>query len=315
MDWTERYAAQPEILRYVNHVADRFDLRRDIQFDTRGRRGDVRRGRRPLDVATDGGERVDARYCVMATGCLSSAKRARLRGPRRLRGRLVPHRPWPHEGVDFTGKRVGVIGTGSSGIQSIPLIAEQAAHLYVFQRTPNFTLPAHNRPLDAGRPARGQGRLPRAPRRRAAQSALGVLDRSPTPSRRFDGRRRRARSASSRPAGQTGGFGIAVGAFNDLLDRRRGQRDRRRVRARQDPRDRARPGVGRAAVPARLPDRHQAARASTPTTTRPSTATTSTLVDVRDAPDRADHARRHPRTTDARVRARRRSSSRSASTR
>lgn len=147
-EWTERYASQPEILRYINHVADRFDLRRDITFGTRvtAARWDDNTSR--WTVETDTGERVIASFCVMATGCLSSSQTPNFPGLDRFRGNWYQTGNWPHEGVDFTGQRVGVIGTGSSAIQSIPIIAEQADHLYVFQRTPNFSIPAQNEPLD-----------------------------------------------------------------------------------------------------------------------------------------------------------------------
>jgi len=124
--WSERYASQPEILTYINHVADRFDLRRDIQVSTR----------------------VTARFCIMATGCLSTAQVPAFPGRDTFRGKTYHTGRWPHEGVDFTGQRVGMIGTGSSAIQSIPIIAAQAAHLFVFQRTPNFSVPARNARLD-----------------------------------------------------------------------------------------------------------------------------------------------------------------------
>jgi len=146
--WSERYSPQPEILRYAEHVADRFDLRRDIHFDTRvtAARFDERAQR--WDIDTDTGERVSARFCIMATGCLSTANLPQFPGGNRFAGATYHTGRWPHEGVDFTGLRVAVIGTGSSAIQSIPIIAEQAAHLYVFQRTPNYSVPAHNAPLD-----------------------------------------------------------------------------------------------------------------------------------------------------------------------
>jgi cyclohexanone monooxygenase len=146
--WTERYATQPEILRYVNHVADRFDLRRQIQFDTRvtSATWDDEAGR--WTITTDQGDTVSAQFCVMAVGCLSAAKDPEIDGIDTFAGPTYHTGRWPHEGVDFSGQRVGVIGTGSSGIQSIPLIAQQADHLTVFQRTPNFAMPARNRPLD-----------------------------------------------------------------------------------------------------------------------------------------------------------------------
>jgi cation diffusion facilitator CzcD-associated flavoprotein CzcO len=146
-DWSERYAPQPEILGYINHVADRFDLRRDIQFDTRVTAVVLDETLGRWRITTDRGDDVSARFCVMATGCLSAATTPDIPGLHSFRGDWFHTGQWPHEGVDFSGKRVGVVGTGSSGIQSIPVIARQASHLVVFQRTPNFSLPARNEPL------------------------------------------------------------------------------------------------------------------------------------------------------------------------
>ena len=146
--WSERYATQPEILRYVNHVADRFDLRRDIQFDTRVRAAHYDDVTNRWLISTERGEHVLARFCIMAVGCLSTTQVPAIPGLDSFEGPWYHTGHWPHEGVDFTGQRVGIIGTGSSGIQSIPVIAQQAAHLYVFQRTPNFAFPARNAPLD-----------------------------------------------------------------------------------------------------------------------------------------------------------------------
>ncbi len=146
-EWTERYASQPEILRYLNHVADRFDLRRDITFSTRVASAVFDEPTDRWHVRTDGGSEVTARFVIMATGCLSSTNQPAIPGRATFAGPTFHTGNWPHEPVDFTGKRVAVIGTGSSGIQAIPLIAEQAAHLTVFQRTANFSVPAQNRPL------------------------------------------------------------------------------------------------------------------------------------------------------------------------
>ncbi|MGE4607195.1 MAG: NAD(P)/FAD-dependent oxidoreductase, partial [Myxococcota bacterium] len=147
-EWTERYATQPEILKYINYVADRFDLRRDIQFETRVDSMHFDDQTHRWTTETSDGQRVSSQYCVMATGCLSSTNTPDFAGIDSFSGSRFHTGDWPHEGVDFGGQRVGVIGTGSSAIQSIPLIAEQAAHLFVFQRTPNFSVPAHNAPLD-----------------------------------------------------------------------------------------------------------------------------------------------------------------------
>ncbi len=145
--WSERYARQPEILRYANHVTDRFDLRKDIRFKTRVVSAVFDETEARWLVTTNHGERISARYCIMATGCLSAPKQIDIPGLEQYRGETYFTAYWPHDGVDFTGKRVGVIGTGSSGIQSIPIIAEQAKHLTVFQRTPNYSIPARNGPM------------------------------------------------------------------------------------------------------------------------------------------------------------------------
>ncbi|HEY4204955.1 MAG TPA: NAD(P)/FAD-dependent oxidoreductase [Xanthobacteraceae bacterium] len=146
-DWSERYAPQPEILRYANHVADRFDLRSDIQFDTRVDRAVFDEAANSWSVTTSDGKTVTAQFVVLATGCLSNARMPDFKGLADFRGNVYHTGHWPHEPVDFTGRRVAVIGTGSSAIQSIPLIAEQASQLFVFQRTANFSVPARNAKL------------------------------------------------------------------------------------------------------------------------------------------------------------------------
>jgi cation diffusion facilitator CzcD-associated flavoprotein CzcO len=172
--WTERYASQPEILRYVDHVADRFDLRRDIQLSTRVTAAVYDEGRDRWQIATDRGDRVSARFCIMATGCLSAAQVPDIPGRATFEGRWYHTGHWPHEGVDFSGQRVGVIGTGSSAIQSIPIIAGQAAHLYVFQRTPNFSIPAQNAPLDPEHERRVKADYAEF-RRQARESRIGFV--------------------------------------------------------------------------------------------------------------------------------------------
>jgi cyclohexanone monooxygenase len=146
-DWSERYAPQPEILRYANHVADRFDLRRDIQLDTRVESMTFDESANRWSVITSGGNSTDAKYVVLATGCLSNARTPDFKGLADFKGNVYHTGHWPHEPVDLTGQRVGVIGTGSSAIQSVPLIAGQASHLTVFQRTANFSIPARNEAL------------------------------------------------------------------------------------------------------------------------------------------------------------------------
>jgi len=146
-EWSERYATQPEILRYLQHVADKHDLRSDIEFSTRIDSATWDDDSACWTVHTDKGDAFTCRHYVMATGCLSKPKTIEIDGARDFKGDVYFTSNWPHEGVDFTDKRVAVIGTGSSGVQSIPVIARQAAGLTVFQRTPNFSIPAHNGPL------------------------------------------------------------------------------------------------------------------------------------------------------------------------
>ncbi|MDA2808094.1 flavin-containing monooxygenase [Nocardiopsis suaedae] len=145
--WTRRYPGQAEILAYIEHVADRFDLRRDVRTATRAAAAAWDGGDRVWRVRTDGGTTYAARYLVMATGCLSMPKAPGIEGLDRFQGRVLHTGRWPHGEVDFTGRRVAVVGTGSSGIQAVPVIAEQAAEVTVFQRTANFSLPANDRPL------------------------------------------------------------------------------------------------------------------------------------------------------------------------
>jgi len=172
--WTERYASQPEILRYINHVADRFDLRRDVRLSTRVTAAVFDEATHRWAVSTNRGERVSAQFCIMATGCLSAAQVPDFKGLETFEGPWYHTGNWPHEGVDFTGQRVGVIGTGSSAIQSIPLIARQAAHLFVFQRTPNFSIPARNAPLDPEYERRWKANYAEH-RRQARESRVGFV--------------------------------------------------------------------------------------------------------------------------------------------
>src|ERR1700730_1197089 len=142
--WSEKYATQPEILRYLGFVTERYDLRREIRFHTKVTAANWDQASQRWLLATDNGAAVSCRYYIMSTGCLSAPEPPEIDGVKDFKGEVYFTGRWPHEGVNLAGKRVAVIGTGSSGIQSIPLIAEQAAQLTVFQRTPNFALPAHN---------------------------------------------------------------------------------------------------------------------------------------------------------------------------
>ena len=170
--WSERFAGQPEILRYLEHVADRFDLRRDIQFGTAVTEAIFDEAAGCWRIATDDGARLSASYCIMATGCLSAPNRPAFEGLDRFAGAWYHTGAWPHEAVSFAGKRVGVVGTGSSAVQAIPLIAAEARHLTVFQRQASYSIPARNGPLADAEYAEHQGAI-----RRAAAPGAGDAER------------------------------------------------------------------------------------------------------------------------------------------
>jgi cation diffusion facilitator CzcD-associated flavoprotein CzcO/acetyl esterase/lipase len=210
--WTEKYATQPEILRYAQHVADKHDLRRDIRFATRVGAAVWDETAARWHVSTDRGEHYVCRSYVMASGCLSMPKQVDIEGADRFAGDVYFTSSWPHDGVDLTGKRVAVIGTGSSSIQSVPVMARQASSLTVFQRTPNFSIPAHNGPIpadkqaaiDAGRDEyRAAARLSPGgvPRELATVGALQVSEDE--------------RNAGFEAGWQAGGIFEIFGAFND----------------------------------------------------------------------------------------------------
>jgi cation diffusion facilitator CzcD-associated flavoprotein CzcO/acetyl esterase/lipase len=172
-EWSERYATQPEILRYLQHVADKHDLRRDIRFETRVAGATWDDATERWTITTGSGDVLVAQHYVMASGCLSVPKDADIPGADRFEGATYFTGRWPHQGVDFTGQRVAVIGTGSSAIQSIPIIAGQAEQLTVFQRTPNYSVPAHNGPVDPQKQATYDAD-PAAYREAARHSQIGV---------------------------------------------------------------------------------------------------------------------------------------------
>ncbi len=146
--WTHRFSDQPEILKYANHVADRFELRPDIKFDTKVISANYNSESKLWEVVTDKGDLYFSRFCIMATGTLSAPNDPDFDGLDNFEGEWYMTSKWPHQPPDFTGKRVGIIGTGSTGIQTIPVVAEEAKHLTVFQRTAQFTIPANNRKLN-----------------------------------------------------------------------------------------------------------------------------------------------------------------------
>ncbi|MGY9072736.1 MAG: flavin-containing monooxygenase [Acidimicrobiales bacterium] len=214
-EWTERFAPQPEILTYANHVADRFDLRSDIQFETSVAGATFDETSNTWAVRTDDGSVTTARFFISAVGCLSSTNVPDIPGKDTFAGLTVHTGLWPKEGVDFEGKRVGIIGVGSSGVQSIPVIAEECDHLFVFQRTPQYTVPARNGPLDPAEMAAVKAEYP-AVREANEAAPNGLAAKYPT-------NRDRALEASPDEviAGLTerwerGGTQF-MGAFRDLL--------------------------------------------------------------------------------------------------
>ncbi len=172
--WSELFAGQPEILRYANHVADRLDLRRDMRFETRVTGAEFDTSAHRWTVRTDKSEVVSARFCIMATGCLSTARKPDFPGMDLFKGQTYHTGHWPHEGVDLSGLRVAVIGTGSSAIQAIPVIAKAAKHLTVFQRTPNFSIPSRNGAMTPDYESRWKSSYPEQ-RAAARMTQSGIL--------------------------------------------------------------------------------------------------------------------------------------------
>ncbi|MFR9805058.1 flavin-containing monooxygenase [Pseudonocardia sp. RS010] len=211
--WSERYATQPEILRYVDHVVERFDLLRDIRFHTRMTDAAYDEDTHRWSVATDTGDTWDAQYLIMATGQLSVPKDPELPGQDAYGGTVLHTARWPREGVDLSGKRVGVIGTGSSGTQSIPIIAREAAHVTIFQRTPNFSIPANNAPISDEEDARVKAAY--AARREQARNSPSGLGFVPTKISALDVDPAE-RDAHYEEQWKTAGFGFLL-AYPDLI--------------------------------------------------------------------------------------------------
>ena len=172
--WSEKFSAQPEILEYANHVAERFDLKRGIDFETTVVSATYNEKAQRWAVLTDQGDDVRARFCIMATGCLSTSRIPDFPGLDKFEGATYHTGTWPHEGVDSSGLRVGVIGTGSSAIQAIPVIASEAEHVTVFQRTPNYSIPSRNGPMTDAYEASWKSDYARL-RAEARQARNGIL--------------------------------------------------------------------------------------------------------------------------------------------
>ena len=213
--WPERYGTQSEILRYINHVAERFDLLRDIQLNTRVVSAVFDAHANRWTVTTDKGEAVSANYCVMASGNLSTPCVPNFKGIESFQGKWYHSGLWPHEGVDFTGQRVAVVGTGSSGVQMIPHIASQAKHLHVFQRTANFSLPARNAPLEPETERRHKAEY--VERRRAAFDTPFAISGHPPPTQSALEATLEERQHSYETKWQAGGSISFLFAYTDLL--------------------------------------------------------------------------------------------------
>jgi len=211
--WTQRYATQPEILRYIEHVADRFDLHRDVHLGRRVVRAQWDEAAGLWELTTEGGEHWAAAFVIWAVGNLSTTKQPELPGQADFRGRILHTARWPHADVDVTGLRVGVIGTGSSGMQSIPILAGTAAHLTVFQRTANFSVPAQHRAISGAEDAAVRADYPaRRARVLASPSGLGFRPRREATVEVPEAER----TAIFEQAWDGAGFGFGL-AFRDLL--------------------------------------------------------------------------------------------------
>lgn len=211
--WSERYAGQPEILAYAEHVAERFDLYRDITFGTRVESARFDESAGVWQVSTDSGDRYEARYLVTAVGCLSAPQSPDLPGAEDFTGQILHTSRWPEEGVDLDGKRVVVVGTGSTGIQITPEVAQRAAHTTVLQRTANFAIPSRNRPYAEGEFDELRAEYPRH-RKEALASAGGFpLPAAPESAEGLDGQQRRAEMDQR---WRDGGLGF-LASFADAL--------------------------------------------------------------------------------------------------
>ena len=213
--WPERYGTQPAILEYINHVAERFDLMRDVQLSTRVTSATFDRDAGIWTIGTDTNETFKAPVCIMATGNLSTPRKPEFPGLDTFKGEWYHTGLWPKEGVDFSGKRVGVIGTGSSGVQMMPHIARQAKHLTVFQRTANFSLPARNAPLNPEKEQKHKAEY--SERRKAAYDTPFGIAGFPPPTKSALEATEEERLKSYEAKWQEGGSISYLYAYTDLL--------------------------------------------------------------------------------------------------
>ncbi|MGE0849982.1 MAG: flavin-containing monooxygenase [Hyphomicrobiaceae bacterium] len=215
--WSEHFAGQPETLRYLNYVADKFDLRRDIQFRSRVTAAHYQEKDRAWDVTLEDGSKHRARFLVTAVGPLSAPTMPRIEGVESFAGQRFHTATWPHEPVSFAGQRVAVIGTGATGVQAIAEIAKTVGHLTVFQRTPNWCKPLHNGPIDAASQARIKANYPEMFRR--CQETYACFIHTPDPRGTFEVTPQE-REAFLEKLYATPGFGMWQGNFRDMLTNR-----------------------------------------------------------------------------------------------
>ncbi len=213
-NWSEHFAGQPETLRYLNHVADKFDLRRDIQFRSRVAAATYEEDTRSWNVALQEGSRFRARFLITAIGPLSTPTLPRIEGVDTFQGQSFHTARWPHEPVDFAGKRVAVIGTGATGVQTIQTIAKTVGHLTVFQRTPNWCAPLHNSKIDAETQAKIKSSYPEMFKR--CQETFACFLHTPDPRGAFEVSDEE-REAFYEKLYAERGFGIWQGNFRDIL--------------------------------------------------------------------------------------------------
>ena len=211
--WPEKFSAQPDILAYANHVADRFNLKKDIEFNVEVKASRFDENVKTWKITTNTGEEIDAQYFIMATGCISTTQIPNIKGLSDYVGNTFHTGDWPHEEVDFSGQSIAVIGTGSSGIQSIPVLAKQAKKLTVFQRTPNYSIPSQNEPMTK-KYERSWKDVYSERRKEMRYSAHGSLkDLNDVPALSVDEDQRQELYTKRWAIGGTG----FLGSFNDLL--------------------------------------------------------------------------------------------------
>ncbi len=213
-NWNEHFAPQPETLRYLNHVADKFDLRRDIQFRSRVSAAHYQPETRSWDLTVEDGARFSSRFLITAIGPLSAPTMPRIEGVDSFRGDSFHTARWPHEPVSFEGKRVAVIGTGATGVQTIQEVAKTAGHLTIFQRTPNWCAPLHNSRIDAEEMARIKAGYPEMFKR--CQETFACFLHTPDPRSTFEVTPEE-REAFFEKLYAERGFGIWQGNFRDIL--------------------------------------------------------------------------------------------------